>query len=254
MNIDKSKTQAPAVDHAVAIINLIAASSFPLTLSEICKQTDMPAASAHRVINSLVQHQMVSLDPRRKRSYSVGSRIFEVASTVFSKQSLIPFFYPIAEILKNEIHLSILLSVPVGNQMVVVSKVEPSLDNTFDIYIGQTVHMHESASGKALLSMQTNEFRQHYFSLDSVTNILSKSDKKEILDELERAALLGYSVNYGESDGRISTMAAPVMNLRNEPVATISIVIKSKVFDPADARQYSKNLVQAARQLSSRII
>lgn len=254
MSIENNKTQAPAVDHAVAIINLIAASSFPLTLSEVCKQTNIPAASAHRVINSLVQHQMVSLDPRRKRSYSVGSRIFEVASTVFSKQSLIPFFYPIAEILKNEIHLSILLSVPVGNQMVVVSKVEPSLGNAFDIYIGQTIRMHESASGKALLSMQTDEFRQNYFSLDSVTNTLSKSDKKETLNELDRAALLGYSVNFDEFGGRISTMAAPVMNLRNEPVAAISIAIKSKRFDSADARQYSKNLVQAARQLSSRII
>jgi len=254
MSSEKNKTQAPAVDNAIAIIDLISSSSFPLTLSEICKQTNIPAASAHRVINSLLHHQMVSNDPRRKRSYSVGSRIFEVASTVFSKQSLIPFFYPIAEILKNEIHLPIFLSVPVGNQMVVVSKVEPSLSNAFEIYIGQTTNMHLSASGKALLSMHTQDFRENYFSLDIVTEQLSVDQKKVVLDELERAHRLGYSVSNSDFDGRISTLSAPVMNLRNEPVAAIGIAIKSAQFSPPEARQYSKNLVQAARQLSARII
>lgn len=254
MNREKNKTQAPAVDNAIAIIDLIAASAFPLTLSEICKQTNIPAASAHRVINSLLQHQMVSADPRRKRAYSVGSRIFEVASTVFSKQSLIPFFYPIAEILKNEIHQPIFLSVPVGNQMVVVSKVEPAVSNAFEIYIGQTISMHASASGKMLLSMHSSEFRDNYFSLDSVKNVLSMQEKEGVLEELNRAARLGYSVSNGDFEGRISTIAAPVMNLRNEPVAAIGVAIKSAAFDPPEARQYSKNLVQAARQLSSRII
>ncbi len=254
MSIEKNKTQAPAVDNAIAIIDLIAASSFPLTLSEICKQTNIPAASAHRVINSLLVHQMVSTDPRRKRSYSVGSRIFEVASTVFSKQSLIPFFYPIAEILKNEIHQPIFLSVPIGNQMVVVSKVEPSVSNAFEIYIGQTIGMHSSASGKSLLAMHSDEFRKNYFTLEAESNFLTKVRKKEVLEEIGRAARLGYSVSNGDFDGRISTLAAPVMNLCNEPVATISLAIKSAEFDPSEARQYAKNLVQAARQLSARII
>lgn len=254
MSIEKTKTQAPAVDNAIAIIDLISASSFPLTLSEICKQTGIPAASAHRVINSLLHHQMVSNDPRRKRSYSVGSRIFEVASTIFSKQRLIPFFYPIAEILKNETHQPIFLSVPVGNQMVVVSKVEPSVSNAFEIYIGQTTNMHASASGKSLLSMHSEDFRHNYFSLDIVSEQLTASQKEEVLEELDRAARLGYSFSDGDFEGRISTLSAPVMNLRNEPVAVIGIAFKSAQFDHPEARQYSKNLVQAARQLSARII
>ena len=128
------------------------------------------------------------------------------------------------------------------------------VSNAFEIYIGQTIGMHFSASGKSLLSMHSEEFRKNYFALDTVADTLSNDGKKEVLEEIDRAARLGYSVSNGDFDGRISTLAAPVMNLRNEPVATISIAIKSAEFDPPEARQYSKNLVQAARQLSARII
>jgi DNA-binding IclR family transcriptional regulator len=87
-----------------------------------------------------------------------------------------------------------------------------------------------------------------------VTEQLSGDQKEVVLEEPYRAHRLGYSVSDGDFDGRISTLSAPVMNLRNEPVAAIGIVIKSAQFDPPEARQYSKNLVQAARQLSARII
>ncbi len=254
MTLKKDRTLVPAVDSAIAVIDLISASSFPLTLSEICRQTDIPAASAHRIINSLLHHQLIALDPRRKRSYNVGSRIFEIASTIFSKQSLIPFFYPIAEILKNEIHQPIFLSVPVGNQMVVVSKVEPSVSSAFEIYIGQTNSMHTSAAGKVILSMHTDEFRENYFQTESEAEKLNSFMEENLLEELGRAHRLGYAVSNGEFEGLINTIAAPVLNLRNEPVAAISIAVKSGEFSPAEARQYSKNLVQAARQLSSRIV
>ncbi|WP_372620605.1 IclR family transcriptional regulator domain-containing protein [Alteromonas stellipolaris] len=49
-------------------------------------------------------------------------------------------------------------------------------------------------------------------------------------------------------------MAAPVLNLRNEPIAAISVVISADFLSKQSARDYSKNLVQAARQLSAHIV
>jgi len=242
------------VDSSVLILDLLAASAYPLTLSEICEQTGIAAASGHRIINALLDHQLVALDPSRKKSYCIGSRIFQIASTIYNKQSIIPFFYPIAEILKNEIHKTIFLSVPVGNKVVVVSKVESSMGSAFNIHIGQTMPLHQSASGKAILSMRSDEFQRSYFKGEEKSNPAIGNSLEQITEDLSRAKRLGYAVTHGEIDSQVSCIAAPILNLRNEPVAAISAAINGEFLNAQDARTYSKNLVQAARQLSSRIV
>ncbi|WP_261843307.1 IclR family transcriptional regulator [Aliamphritea ceti] len=250
----KDKSKAPAVDHTVMILDLLAASSYPLTLSEICESTGIAAASGHRIINTLIEHQMVALDPSRKKSYCIGSKIFQIASTIYNKQSIIAFFYPIAEILKNEIHKSIFLCVPVGNKVVVVSKVESSLSSVFNIYIGQTMPLHVSASGKAILSMRPEEFQDSYLLAEDSLQENNPETESRIRDDLSRAKRLGYAVTNGEIDSQVSCISAPVLNLRNEPVAAISAGISGEMLNPQDARDYSKKLIQAARQLSARIV
>lgn len=250
----KEKSKAPAVDSTIMILDLLASSAYPLTLTEICDETGIAAASGHRIINAMLDHQMVALDPSRKKSYCIGSKIFQIASTIYNKQSIIPFFYPIAEILKNEIHKSIFLCIPVGNTVVVVSKVESSLSSAFNIYIGQTMPLHLSASGKAILAMRPAEFQHNYFKGELKLNPLLKDNMEQIQEDLDRAKRLGYSVTHGEIDSQVSCISAPILNLRNEPVAAITAGISGEVLNPQDARDYSKNLVQAARQLSARIV
>ena len=110
--------------------------------------------------------------------------------------------------------------------------------------------LHLSASGKAILSMRSDEFQAKYLKNEA----MSEQNVYDINEELVRAKRLGYSLTHGEIDAQISCIAAPILNLRNEPVAAISAVINSDFISVQDARVFSKNLIQAARQLSSRII
>ncbi|MFT5722086.1 MAG: DNA-binding IclR family transcriptional regulator [Motiliproteus sp.] len=248
------KSKAPAVDSTVLILDLLAASAYPLTLSEICAQTAIPAASGHRIINALLAHQMVAPDPSRKKAYCIGSKIFQIASTIYDKQRIIPFFYPIAEILKNEIHKLIFLSVPVGGKVVVVSRVESSISNAFNLHIGKTMSLLSSASGKAILSMYSNDVQRSYIAAEEQADASIRDSLGQLKDDLDRAKRLGYAVTHGEMGTQVSCIAAPILNLRNEPVAAISAAINGEFLNPQDARTYSKFLVQAARQLSARIV
>lgn len=252
--MNHEKTKAPAVDHSVMILDLLAAASYPLTLSEICESTGISPATGHRVINSLLHHQLVAHDPGRKKSYCIGSRIFQISSTIYNKQSLIPVFYPIAEILKNEIHRSIFLCIPIGDQVVVISKVDASGSGSYNLYIGKTMAQHACAAGKAILAMRPDASCQLY--LEAATRSTpGLAERRDEMDaELERAQRLGYAVSSGEAEGQLSCIAAPVLNMRNEPIAAISAVISQDCLNPQQARAYSKHLVQAARQLSSRVI
>lgn len=247
------KTKAPAVDHSVMILDILAASTYPLTLSEICESTGISPATGHRVVNSLLHHQLVAQDPNRKKAYCIGSRIFQISSTIYNKQSLIPYFYPIAEILKNEIHKPIFLSVPIGNKVVLVSKVDNQPNNGLNLYIGRTMGFHEDAAGKAILAMRSEASWRSYLT-EELDLEQGDTEYNDLLSALERAHRLGYATSTGTSQKSPHFLAAPVLNLRNEPIAAISAVIDGDFLSAQDARGYSKFIVQAARQLSSRVI
>ena len=248
------KSKAPAVDSSILMLDLLASSTYPLTLSELCSQTAIPLASCHRIISVLLEQQMVALDPSRKKSYCLGSKIFQIASTVYNRQSIIPFFYPIAEILKNELHKSVFLCVPVGNKVVVISKVESSINQAINLFIGQTLTMHSSAPGQAILSMYSQQAQQSYLQIEHKHDPDIAHQYAQIEQSLARSKLLGYSVALDQANNQVSHIAAPILNLRNEAVAAIGIAINSEGLSPQLCRSYSKNLIQAARQLSSRII
>jgi len=250
----REKSKAPAVDGAILIIDLLASAGFPLTLTEICEHTGLPPASCHRIIHTLLDHHMVALNTIPKKSYSIGSKIFQVASTVYSKQSIIPFFYPIAVILKNELHRPIFLSVPIGDTMVIVSKIEVSSSSEFNLHVGQTMSLHSSAGGKAILSMLDEKQQQSYMTRQKKQNIDFAESLPKIKEDLERANRLGYSISQGEVEQGVSCIAAPILNLRNEPVAAISTGINQDFLTDQDTRDFSKKLIKAARQLSSRIV
>ncbi|WP_240724588.1 IclR family transcriptional regulator [Halomonas borealis] len=247
------KTKAPAIDHGVMILDVLSASSYPLTLSEICESTGISPATGHRVVNALLQHQLVAKDPGRKKAYCIGSRVFQISSTIYNKQSLVPLFYPIAEILKNEIHKSIFLCVPIGSKVVVVSKVDASSNDSVDIFIGKTMAIQESAAGKAILSMRPQAYWKDYCD-DELPQALDDESHGTLFDSLDRARRLGYAISSNLDQESTGCIATPVLNMRNEPIAAISAVIHGGVIKAEDARSYSKFLVQAARQLSARVI
>jgi IclR family KDG regulon transcriptional repressor len=237
----------PAVDSAIAILQLLVNASYPLTQAEISSQTGIPAASCYRILGSLLQAQLIVMDPGRKKAYGIGSKIFQMASTIYGRQSIIPYFHPIAEILKNEVHKTVLLSIPVGNTVVVVARLEATLSNHFHSYIGQTLPLHRAAAGKAILSLRSKEYLQHYLEGEQL------AATPELDSQLERARRLGYAVTHGEIEKGVSCLAAPVVNLSHEPIAAISICVGSEELSEQASRSYSSPLIQAARQLAARI-
>lgn len=245
------KSAAPAIDAGVLILELLANAAHSLTLTEISQQSDIPTASVYRIVKALLAKKMLTADPRRKKSYSIGAKVFELTASIYHRQHIIPFFYPVAEILKNEIHKSIFLCVPVGSNVVVIAKLDYSFNHSDELYIGQTFPMLHCAGGKAILSRMKEPLREEYLQVEF--EFTQATEQQQRREQLSRAGRLGYALDTALTD-QYSCIAAPVVNERNEPVAAICAVVNAPYIEPSQARQYSKNLIQAVRQLSARIL
>lgn len=224
--------------------------AYPLTQREISVQTGIPAASCYRILNSLLAAGLVAHDPLRSRAYCVGHRIFQMASCLYGRQRVLPFFYPVAEILRNETQLPVLLSSQIGADVVVVAKTAPP-GKEGGFQIGQAQRMGEAAAGLAMLSCWPEPQWRHYLS-GSPAPDAGTAGTDGWQPVLHRAAKLGYAVVGGGHPANSLSMAAPVLDLMQQPVAAISLCLPLALRE-AEIRAYSAPLIQAARQLSSRL-
>ncbi|HEY0213210.1 MAG TPA: IclR family transcriptional regulator [Paenirhodobacter sp.] len=251
--IKSQNSGAPAIDGAVAILDLLAQEPHPLQLADICERTGLAPASAHRILHSMLGHELVAIAPGRRKTYLVGARVFQLSSAVLGRQPIVPHFHPIAEILRNEIHRTVLLGLPVGSQMVVVAKVDSPANFAFNAYVGRTMPIDLCAGGRAVLAALDPAYRLILLRGAGILGPDEPLAGPRIVD-IERAARLGYAVTSGEIQPGVGCIAAPVLNRSGMPVAAVSACFPQDVLTASTARSYAKNIVQAARQLSSHIL
>lgn len=237
-----ARTGAPALDAAMKILRLLSAAPYPLQLTEICERTGLAQASAHRILQSMLHHQLVALGQGRGKTYAVGGTVFELSSTILGRQPLVRFFNPIAEVLRNEIHRTILLSLPVGDQMVIVARLDDSACNPPGAYVGRAMPLAECAAGVTVLASRASE------------RGMRPAEETAVQEDILRAARLGYAIRLQEFGPETGCLAAPVRNGLGAVVATIGACFADATLTPQGARSYSKTVVQAARQLSSHIL
>jgi DNA-binding IclR family transcriptional regulator len=251
--LPEEKSKAPAVDGALDILETLAQSTWPLTLSEIAERVDLPITSCHRIIGTLLNRGMVVRDLRRKKAYCAGARLFQMASAAYLQQPIVPLFHPIADVLKNELHQTVSLSVQAGSHALVVAHVSWPFAETFGVYVGMSDVLHQCAAGKAMMSMLTANVQKHYWSefisgraAPTPANPIGADEWMHELAEIKR---VGYALIRPDTGRSVCHLAAPVLNRRGEPLAAMGVSFAAQ----QDVRPYVTPLIQATWQLSARM-
>jgi DNA-binding IclR family transcriptional regulator len=69
----------PALDKAIAILDLLAKSEEELTTTEIHQELGIPKATAFMLLNVLERHQMVKKNDQNR--YTIGIKLYELGIT-----------------------------------------------------------------------------------------------------------------------------------------------------------------------------
>lgn len=248
--LPEDKSKAPAVDGALDILEALIQSNWPLSLSEIADRVNMPVATCHRIIGTLLRRELVVRDLQRKKSYCVGAKLFQMASAAYFQQPVVGLFHSTADVLKNELREAVNLSVLAGSHALVVAHVSWPFAETFGVYVGMSQSLHQDAAGKAMMSMRPEYVQKHYweeFVADARGQAGPSIDLDAWLNELSEIKRVGYALTRSATD--TCSLAAPVLNRRGEPLAAMSVCFAAQ----KDARPYVTPLIQATWQLSSRL-
>ncbi|CAG9264209.1 Putative Transcriptional regulator [Paraburkholderia unamae] len=249
----EERPRAPAVDQAMEILETIVQSTWPLTLSEIAERVGIPVASCHRLLTTLLHRDLIVRDLQRKKAYCAGPKLFLWASAVYLQQPVVAAFHSIADVLKNELHQAVNLSVMAGAHTLVVAHVSWPLSETFGGHVGTSDVLHDAAAGRAMMSMLSETVQKNYwteFLADPQGKRTARAASEHAwMKELAEIRRVGYALMPSGTRPHVSTLAAPVLNRRGEPLAAIGVCFPAQ----QDIRHYVTPLIQATRQLSSRL-
>ncbi len=200
----------------------IAGEDKPLSLTEVATRTELPIATASRLLSTLTaQHVLV----KEGRQYRLGLRAFEIGKRAERRIDLIRVAAPHLEELAAEAGESANLAVLDGTEVVYLSCVESGrMMRTFTVP-GARVPAHATGVGKALLSgLKDSQIRELYrnkslnrFTPKTLTNL------DELLEEVEKSRQTGYSFDEGEKEEGVLCIAAALRDYSGKIAAAISV-------------------------------
>jgi DNA-binding IclR family transcriptional regulator len=210
-----------AVDRAAALLKAVADSRQPLTVVELAAATGLNRSTAWRLLATLDRHGLVERDPVTQR-YSVGYAVLQMAAGG-DYDVLVRRARPAVERLANETGETASLAVAKRFDLVYIDQVEaPQIMSPN--WLGRSVAMHATSSGKAFLAWLPEEEREVLVpqSLERFTDTTLTS-RRALEAELDEVRRVGYAVCVGELEETLYGVSAPIVNERQRPLAIVSV-------------------------------
>ena len=214
----------PALERALAILELLAGSRAGLTLPEIAKELQLPKSSVHCLLITLERHRYLNRNERTSR-YMFGSKLFSLGNMSLSglrvRQVAVPHMHTLMERVGLTDHLAVLE----GYDAVLVEKAEPPGLYKLATWLGKRMDVHCTSVGKALIAHLPDEVliqlvRERGLPRHNDNTIGSL---KKLKEELRRVREAGYSVDDEEDEIGYRCIGAPIFDEAGQVTAALSI-------------------------------
>lgn len=239
-----------SVERALKILDLFDERDRELTITEISKRMNLHKSTVHSLLKTLQAQRYISQNEENGK-YLLGLKLFERGNVVVSHLDLRNVARKHLERLSASTNLTVHLVILDGQEGVYVDKVEGSGVTVIYSRIGRRVPIHTSAVGKSLIALKTDDELDQLLEGYQYTSQTEKSisSKEELLEEIKRVRIAGYSMDNEENEPGIVCFAVPIKDYSGNVIAGISMSMPaSKVNE--EARNYYVDLL---KECSSKI-
>ncbi len=196
---------APAATRALSILDFLATRPTELfTLSEIAQHLDLNLASAHAVLNVMVDAGYLERHPSHK-TYRLGPSVIAVGNAALVGHPVIQVARAEMDQLAGELDLECLAAAPIGDELVIVARAGTPRWNSPLVHVGQRLPL-VPPLGVMFVAWSGDDRIQQW--LSRARPFESRGHATRYRAILESARVLGYSVGF-HVDGR-QVAVAPV--------------------------------------------
>ena len=233
----------------IQIVDAIAGEPRGLRFTELLDQTQMPKGTLHRLLQALVDERLLAFDIRNQ-VYRLAPRVFEWAHKVWDNFDLRGAAEPELVRLRDVTGETVRLGVLDAASVLYIDQREAPQPLRLNNGVGGRAAPHASGIGKAILAHLSLEKRRALLASDPLQRFTASTiiDMDELSRQLDLIKARGYAVSVDEQNSGISSVAAPVLDHRGDPIGAIGIVGPS--FRLTDERLHAlgREVIEAARR------
>ena len=246
-------TTSTAVERALSILELVAASGGGLSNSDLSRKLKIPKSSASYVLRVMERRDYLRRDDAGR--YRLGFAILDLTGRAIPSQDVREIAKPVlVEFLKKshlpEAHLAVLDN----GRAVYVEKVEG--EQSFikmDIWVGHRLPVHTTAIGKVLVSYLPEEDILKILETRQMEQKTKRSitDPFKFLRETVRVKKYGFALDDEENAEGVRCVAAPVFDARGKVIAALGTSSVVMHIDEAHMPAIVELVKTAAAKVSS---
>ncbi len=249
--------KVPAVDHALRVLSLLAASRGPMPAQLVASRLDLPRSTVYHLLATMQEHGFVMHLPEERR-YGLGVAALELSSAYARQEPLTRIGARLLAALVDRLGISAHLAVPHGRD--VLYAIEERAPRAPALITGVNVRlpMQLTASGRAMLAAMPRAQVRALFP-DRAAFV----HRHEVPDDIERYSQLrsvldatttrGFALERGSVTPGFSSVAQPVRDHCGWPVAAIAVTFRDEEIAETDYSALAAQVREVAETLSARI-
>ena len=250
--LDERKAKMQSVDRIVTILALLADSAKGMGITELYESCDLPKSTLHRILTSLVSHDLAVQDAHTKK-YRLGSAMLRLGAKYLSQNDVRNIARPFLEQAEKELRETVYLSILQGGRVICVDTVSTSRDLNYFVSVGKEMPINTSAAAKAILAYQPEDYIKCVLASNAITKQTPKSivDPERLEKHLASIRILGYSLCEEEMEEGATAISAPLWDWQGQVSASVSVIGPS-VRLQGTYRQGVVDVILATAQVISR--
>jgi DNA-binding IclR family transcriptional regulator len=216
--------QLQGLDRVVAILDLLGASDYSLSLAEICQRMGLHKSTAHRALMALERTGMIERAPASR--YRLGLKLYDMGSRAVEQIDLRSRVHPHLRRLALRVGETVHLGVLHKTRVVYIDKIEPINRRVcISSRTGTSNPVYSTSLGKSILAYLPTEEVAKTVAKIQFTGFTSKTltSPEELLEALERVRRRGYAVDDEEMEIGTRCVGAPILDATGHPIAAVSI-------------------------------
>ncbi|MFB0535703.1 MAG: IclR family transcriptional regulator [Anaerolineae bacterium] len=206
----KSTNRSSTALKALKVLEAVAASSQPVSVSEVAQRVDIDGSTAYRMLRTLVDAGYVVQDEISKR-YRLSYKVVSLSRNLLAENKVTRLIHERLEQITAETRETLHLSVLDGNETVLILQVKGTQLVKVDFQIGDRVPLHCTSIGKVLLAFQDVQYIEEIIAAGlpkMASNTITDPD--ELRKELQRIRSQGYATDDREFSDNMRCVAVPI--------------------------------------------
>ena len=231
------------LEKAMGLLNLVSARRGPMTFTELLHASGLPKATLHRTLATLVREGLLRHE-RSSKTFQLGFRLLELAHEVWSDFDLRVAAQDELVRLRDAVSECVQLCVPSGSHVVVVASEDAARGPPGVSRVGERYGLTSHAAGLAIAASLDSAGQRALF------DGLGPGATTRLRATLDLVRARGYAIDDGMAGAGTASIAAPVFDIEQRPVAALAVCAPADQLDPRRAHSLSSQLIAAARAIT----